>query len=97
MSSLFYVEHIDDEPYPYWIGVRTIVSVFDKTDLPEPNYIHLTEENLEAWCEYESLRGYHFEMTHDSFNGTHMRFMFLSRVDALRFLLLHQFTDKRIK
>lgn len=97
MSSLFYVEYIEDEDYPYWIGVRTTRSGLVEAHLSKFNYIHLTEENLEKWCENESYRGYHFEMVHDSFNGTHMRFTFLSRVDAIRFLLVHHFKDSRIK
>ena len=97
MSSLFYVKHIEGEDYPYWIGVKTTIAVFDKIGLLTPDYIHNTRENLEKWCENESYRGYHFELAHDSFNGTHMRFTFLSRVDAMRFLLVHHFADRRIK
>lgn len=97
MSSLFYIWQLDDDAYPYKIGVKTSASTFDNVGLPTPDYIHNTRENLELWCEYECLRGYHFEMAVDSFNGSHMRFMFLSRVDAMRFLLLPGFEDKRIK
>ena len=72
MSKIYYIEHIDDEDYPFWIGREEQSS---------------TMTAGQDWCEQFAQRGYDFYRTHDAFNGSHMLFKFISRTDAMRFLL----------
>lgn len=82
-SELLYTYHLDEETYPYWVGISGIqLSSFSR--IPE------------IWCETFTRHGYDYYQTHDSFNGNHLRFLFLARVDAIRFILDHSFEDKHL-
>lgn len=78
MFELYYTLHLDDEDYPYWIGVAG----------NESNH-----RALEEWCEQYAARGYDFRTHHDSVNGRHQVYQFFSRIDAMRFCLQEIMTN----
>lgn len=105
--NLLYTIHLDDDEfYPYWVGVS------GKADMPdrfsESKYwndvLNTTggidyaqnHKPLEHWCMDFAIRGYHFTVEHDAFNGSHQVYQFISRADAMRFLLQNIMTDNRI-
>lgn len=102
MYDLLYTVHLDDEPYPYWVGVSSHprlesngLSHWSKilSAHTGPSFAQNTTE-LEYWCHTFVRRGYDFRVHHDAFNGSHQVFMFMGRVDAIRFSLLEIMTNR---
>ena len=102
MFDLLYSIHLDDEPYPYWVGVSGPYDPDPKT--APPRCVIVSEvtgtpfaqdhAELEHWCHAFVRRGFDFRTHHDAFNGTHQVFMFMDRVDAMRFSLLEIMTNR---
>lgn len=72
MSEVVFRLKMDDDVYPYWIGVTGLT---------------LSGRSEEEWCETQTQRGYDYSFDSDPEYGPHYVFQFISRTDALRFIL----------